>query len=353
MKKIVFTGGGSAGHITPNIALMQLLTKEGVELHYIGSINGMERGMIGELQGVHYHAIHAGKLRRYFSLENVADAFRVLRGIGDARKILRKLQPDVLFSKGGYVSVPAVLGARGRCPVIVHESDYSPGLSNKIANRYATTVCVTFEDTLRHVGSKGVFTGTPIRRAIMEGDAARGFAFTGFTTEKPVLMMMGGSLGAQAVNDALRACLPRLLQDFQIIHLCGKDKLDLSLTQAGYAQYEFINEELADLFAMTDIVLARAGANALFEFLALQKPALLVPLPLSASRGDQIQNAAYFKAKGYAEVLEQERLTPDTLCESLQTLYRNRAQYIAAMQSAPHTDGTNAVLAVIRKAGGF
>ncbi|MDL2234768.1 undecaprenyldiphospho-muramoylpentapeptide beta-N-acetylglucosaminyltransferase [Christensenellaceae bacterium OttesenSCG-928-L17] len=348
--KAIFTGGGSAGHVTPNIALMRTLLAEGYELHYIGTAEGIEHELIARMEQVTYHSIHAGKLRRYFSLKNIADAFRVLRGIGEARRIVKRVQPDVLFSKGGFVSVPAVIGAKGRCPVVVHESDYSPGLSNKIANRYATTVCVTFEDTLAHVGAKGVFTGTPIRKELYAGNAARGFQFTGLAEGKPVLLMMGGSLGAAAVNEALREALPQLLQNFQVVHLCGKGKTEPALVQEGYVQYEFISEELPDLLAMADIVLARAGANAVFEFLALQKPALLIPLPLSASRGDQIQNAAYFQKKGYADVLAQEELCADTLYERLIALYRDRLAYIDAMRLAPHADGTEAVLSAIRAA---
>jgi UDP-N-acetylglucosamine--N-acetylmuramyl-(pentapeptide) pyrophosphoryl-undecaprenol N-acetylglucosamine transferase len=280
----------------------------------------------------------------------VADVFRVIRGVGQSRRLIKKLKPDVLFSKGGFVSVPVVVGARKLTDIVVHESDYTPGLSNRIANKYATTVCVTFEDTLSHVGSKGVFTGTPIRKELYEGVPARGRAFTGLQGSKPVLLMMGGSLGAQAVNDALREALPELLHTFDIVHLCGKDKVSKAHAQPGYVQYEYISEELPDLMAMADIVLSRAGANAVFEFLALKKPALLIPLPKSASRGDQILNAKYFEKKGYAAVLEQEQMTPETLAKALTTLYHNRSAYFTAMNSAPNADGTEAVLNVIRKA---
>lgn len=348
-KKAIFTGGGSAGHVTPNLALMRTLQDEGVHIHYIGTKDGIERGLIEKEAGVTYHSISAGKLRRYFSLKNVADVFRVLRGIGQAKRIVKQEKPNVVFSKGGFVTVPVVIGARKQCPIIVHESDYSPGLSNRIANRYATTVCVTFEDTLQHVGSKGVCTGTPIRQELFGGDRAKGFAFTGLTAGKPVLLMMGGGLGAEAVNLALRAALDELLPFFQIVHLCGKGKLDAAAACKGYIQYEYVSGELKDIFAITDIILARAGANSIFEFLALKKPSLLVPLPLSASRGDQIQNAAYFQKKGYAEVLAQEELTPGRLSGMLKALYHNRARYIAAMEQAANADGTNAVLNEIRK----
>lgn len=346
----IFTGGGSAGHVTPNLALIRQLRTEGWHIHYIGTADGIERKLIETEKDIPYHCISAGKLRRYFSLENFTDFFRVLRGISQAKKIVKTIKPDVVFSKGGFVSVPVVIGARGKANIVVHESDYTPGLSNKIANRYATTVCVTFEDTLAHVKGKGVFTGTPIRGELYAGNAMRGHVFTKLDNSKPVLLMMGGSQGAQAVNDALRAALPRLLSTFHIVHLCGKGKLSGEKVQHGYVQYEYVSEQLPDLFAMADIVLSRAGANAVFEFLALKKPALLIPLPRSASRGDQILNANYFAKKGYAAVLEQERLTPDTLSDALESLYRDRARYIAAMEEAKNADGTEAVLGEIRRA---
>jgi UDP-N-acetylglucosamine--N-acetylmuramyl-(pentapeptide) pyrophosphoryl-undecaprenol N-acetylglucosamine transferase len=346
----IFTGGGSAGHVTPNLALMRSLREEGYSIHYIGTADGIERTLLQNEVDIPYHAIHAGKLRRYFSLQNVADVFRTLKGIGEARKIVREIKPDVVFSKGGFVAVPVVIGARKKAPIVIHESDYTPGLSNRIASRFADTVCVTFEDTLAHTRGKGVCTGTPIRAELYAGDAGRGRAMTGFSADKPVLLMMGGSLGAQAVNDALRQALPRLLKTFQIVHLCGKGKLDEAAAQPGYVQYEYIGKELPDLMAMADIVLSRAGANAAFEFLALHKPALFIPLPRSASRGDQIVNAAYFAKKGYAAVLEQEAMTPDTLSDALETLYRDRARYVAAMETEQHADGTEAVLHQIRRA---
>lgn len=347
---MLFTGGGTAGHVTPNIALMRILQREGYSIHYIGTKDCIECELVKKEEGIVYHAIRAGKLRRYFSFKNVADAFFVLCGIVQARKIVKRVKPDALFSKGGFVSVPAVIGANKRCPIIIHESDYTPGLSNRIANRYATKVCVTFEDTLAHVGDKGVFTGTPIRRELYKGDASRGFAFTGLDRTKPVLLMMGGSQGAAAVNTALRAALPKLLERFHIVHLCGKCKLDASLKAPNYRQYEYISNELPDLLAMADIILSRAGANAVFEFLALKKPALLIPLPLSASRGDQIQNARYFEKKGYAAVLAQEDLNEDTLYRALVELYENRARYIDHMRNATNADGTSAVLEVIVQA---
>ncbi len=353
MKTALFTGGGSAGHVTPNIALMEQLLEEGWSIHYAGTENGIERQLIEARKDIPYHIISSGKLRRYFCFKNFTDPFRVLKGIRQSKALVNKLRPDVVFSKGGYVSVPVVWGARKNAPVLVHESDYTPGLANRIAIRFAHKVLVTFEDTLSHIpNGKGVYTGTPIRRELFAGTKERGLAFTGLSSSKPVLLMMGGSLGAQAVNDALRQALPKLLPLFHVVHLCGKGKLLESAKQPGYLQYEYITDELPDLFALADVVLSRAGANAVFEFLALQKPAVLIPLPLSASRGDQILNAQYFEKKGFARMLDQESMTPDALVTAIQSVYENRASYIAAMKNEANANGTDAVLRLIREAAG-
>ena len=350
-KKIILTGGGSAGHVTPNLALLPQLQAEGIEVHYIGTADGIERTIVSERSDITYHVISSGKLRRYFSWKNFTDPFRVLRGMFQARRIMREVKPAAVFSKGGFVSVPVVIAAHGKhIPVVTHESDYTPGLANKINAKFADKICVTFEDTLSHVGAKGVHTGTPIRPELYEGDKARGLSFLGFDDKKPILLVMGGSLGAAAVNDAVRAALPKLLASYDIVHLCGKGKVEESLAQPGYRQFEYVNEELPDVFAATDIVVSRAGANAVFEFLALSKPALLIPLPRSASRGDQILNAGYFARKGFAMVLEQESLTPETLLDAVNDLYDRRLSFIATMSAEPLADGTDEVLAVIRSA---
>lgn len=350
-KKIILTGGGSAGHVTPNLALLPQLQAEGIEVHYIGTADGIERTIVSERSDITYHVISSGKLRRYFSWKNFTDPFRVLRGMFQARRIMREVKPAAVFSKGGFVSVPVVIAAHGKhIPVVTHESDYTPGLANKINAKFADKICVTFEDTLSHVGAKGVHTGTPIRPELYEGDKARGLSFLGFDDKKPILLVMGGSLGAAAVNDAVRAALPKLLLSYDVVHLCGKGKVEESLAQPGYRQFEYVNEELPDVFAATDIVVSRAGANAVFEFLALSKPALLIPLPRSASRGDQILNAGYFARKGFAMVLEQESLTPETLLDAVNDLYDRRLSFIATMSAEPLADGTDEVLAVIRSA---
>lgn len=331
MKKIVFTGGGTAGHVTPNIALMELFDRSEWEIHYIGSLNGIEKDLIAKVPGVIYHGVHSGKLRRYRSSENVKDIFRVQKGYYEARRLLKKLKPDVVFSKGGYVSVPVVAAARRICPVVCHESDYTPGLANKIGAAYADKVCVTFEDTLKYIkNGKGVYTGTPVRPELFKGSREAGLRFAGFTGEKPVLLCVGGSQGAEAVNKALREALPAL-SGFDVIHLCGTGKLDESVRREGYVQYEYISDEMKDILAAADVVLSRSGANAVFEFLALHKPAVLVPLPLEASRGDQILNAKYFEKKGFAIHLDQHDVTTESLTNAILKLYEQREEYAARM----------------------
>ena len=350
MKHIVLTGGGTAGHVTPNIALMGRLKEQGYQISYIGSYNGIEKTLIEEL-GIPYYGISSGKLRRYFDLKNFTDPFRVLKGFSEARKLLKQLKPDVIFSKGGFVTVPVVIAAgRLKIPAIIHESDMTPGLANKLCIPSAVKVCCNFPETKAHLPEgKAVVTGTPIRPELLQGDADKGRAFTGFTSEKPVIMIIGGSLGAQAVNDAVRRILPELLKDFQVVHLCGKGKRDDSKNDLkGYVQYEYIESELADLFAMADIVISRAGANAICELQALKKPNLLIPLSANASRGDQILNARSFEKQGFSMVLEEEAITDEVLLKAIHDLYDHRENYRAAMENAPGQDSISVICDLIR-----
>ena len=337
MKRIVLTGGGTAGHVTPNIALLPKLYELGYDVHYIGSYNGIEKTLIENCQ-VPYYGISSGKLRRYFDLKNFSDPFKVVKGFSEAAKLLKKLKPDVVFSKGGFVSVPVVLAAKQqRIPVIIHESDMTPGLANKLSIPAASKVCCNFPETITHLPKgKAVLSGSPIREELLSGSRAKALKFTGLSGTKPVLLIIGGSLGSVVVNEAVRSILPKLLKKFDIIHLCGKGKLDQTLTAMnGYVQYEYISEELKDLFALSDIVISRAGANSICEFLALRKPALLIPLSAAASRGDQILNARSFEKQGYAAVLEEEQLNAETLYSALNDLWENKDSYISAMEASP------------------
>lgn len=351
MKRIILTGGGTAGHVTPNIALLPKLQEMGFDIHYIGSYNGIEKELI-EPFGIPYHGISSGKLRRYFSLQNFTDPFRVLKGMGEARKLIRDLKPDVIFSKGGFVSVPVVLaGKKCKVPVIIHESDMTPGLANKIAIPSATKVCCNFPETLEYLPKdKAVLSGSPIRQELLSGNKIAAMDLCGFSADKPIILVIGGSLGSVAVNNAVRAALPELLKSFQIVHLCGKGKVDESLNNTkGYKQFEYIKEELRDIFAMTDIVISRAGANAICELLALRKPNLLIPLSANASRGDQILNARSFERQGFSLVLEEEEVTKDTLLEAVQNLYDNRNTFIDAMRNSGQLDSINTILNLVRE----
>lgn len=350
MKRIVLTGGGTAGHVTPNIALLPRLKEEGYEVHYIGSYEGIERQLIEEM-GVPYYGISSGKLRRYFDPKNFSDPFKVIKGYTEASSLLKKLKPDVVFSKGGFVSVPVVLAAKRRhIPAIIHESDMTPGLANKICIPCATKVCANFPETITALPEgKAVLTGSPIRQELLSGDKKTGLKFCGFTDDKPVLLIIGGSLGSQVVNEAVRSILPTLLKSFQIIHLCGAGKIDEKLVGTkGYVQYEYIKKELTHLFAAADIVISRAGANAICELLALKKPAILVPLSAQASRGDQILNADSFKKQGYSYVIIEEELNGQTLEKAVNEVYKNKATYISNMEKSPMKDAIGTIIGLIK-----
>ncbi len=349
MKHIILTGGGTAGHVTPNIAMIPRLKERGYTISYIGSYDGIEKQLIEDM-GIPYYGISSGKLRRYFDPKNFSDPFKVIRGYFEAKKLLKKLKPDVIFSKGGFVTVPVVTAAKRRhIPAIIHESDMTPGLANKLCIPSATRVCCNFPETVKELpAGKAVLTGTPIRQELLSGNADAALTFTGLSKDKPVIMIIGGSLGAGAINDAVRKILPELLKDFQVIHLCGQGKLDESLTgMHGYVQYEYIKKELPDLFAFADLIISRAGANAICEISALKKPNLLIPLPLSASRGDQILNAKSFARLGYSMVLEEENMNDETLLQAIQELYQNRQQYIASMSANQEMDSIEKIINLV------
>ena len=352
MKHIVLTGGGTAGHVTPNIALIPRLKELGYEISYIGSYDGIEKKLIEEMN-IPYYGISSGKLRRYFDLKNFSDPFRVAKGYFEALHLMKRYKPDVVFSKGGFVAVPVVLAAKHyKIPVIIHESDMTPGLANKICIPSATKVCCNFPETVKSLpADKAVLTGTPIRQELLNGSKEAAREFCGFTDDKPVLMVIGGSLGAVAVNEAVRAALPELLKQFQIIHLCGKGKVDDSLKEIkGYCQFEYIKNELRDLFALADVVISRAGANAICELLALRKPNLLIPLSARASRGDQILNAHSFERQGFSLVIEEEQLTNATLLDAVHNLYENREQFINAMHNSRQQDPIATIIGLIEEA---
>ena len=349
LKTIVLTGGGTAGHVTPNLALIPELKKAGYNVIYIGTEKGMERALV-EKTGVEYHYVSTGKLRRYMSKDNFTDMFKVVKGIAEAKKLIKRLKPDIVFSKGGFVAVPVVLGAKfNGVPVIAHESDMTPGLANKIAMPFAKKVCTTFPETVKYIGKKGIHTGTPIRKELFEGSAEKGRKLCGFDNQKPVIMMMGGSLGSQKINKVLRYILPEITKDFQLVHICGKGNVDQSINITGYKQFEYLSEELPHVMACADMVISRAGSNSISEFLALKKPALLIPLSAKASRGDQILNAQSFEKQGYSLVLKEEDMTPESLLKSVKDLYSSKDSLISAMAKSPASNGVKNVMDVILK----
>ncbi|HHW6845911.1 TPA: undecaprenyldiphospho-muramoylpentapeptide beta-N-acetylglucosaminyltransferase [Staphylococcus aureus] len=336
MTKIAFTGGGTVGHVSVNLSLIPTALSQGYEALYIGSKNGIEREMIeSQLPEIKYYPISSGKLRRYISLENAKDVFKVLKGILDARKVLKKEKPDLLFSKGGFVSVPVVIAAKSlNIPTIIHESDLTPGLANKIALKFAKKIYTTFEETLNYLPKeKAVFIGATIREDLKNGNAHNGYQLTGFNENKKVLLVMGGSLGSKKLNSIIRENLDALLQQYQVIHLTGKGLKDAQVKKSGYIQYEFVKEDLTDLLAITDTVISRAGSNAIYEFLTLRIPMLLVPLGLDQSRGDQIDNANHFADKGYAKAIDEEQLTAQILLQELNEMEQERTRIINNMKS--------------------
>lgn len=351
MKKIILTGGGTAGHVTPNIALLPSLKKAGYDISYIGSYEGIEKKLIEE-QNIPYYGISSGKLRRYLDIKNFTDPFRVLKGFSEAKKLMKQIQPDILFSKGGFVSVPVVFAAKHyKIPVIIHESDMTPGLANKLSLPMATKICCNFPETIKLLPEgKAVLTGSPIRAELHKGTRNIGLKFAGLSTGKPVILVIGGSQGSAAINQAVRAILSQILTKYQVIHICGKDNLDNSLKNtAGYAQFEYVKNELKDVFAAADLIISRAGANAICEILSLRKPNILIPLSKAASRGDQILNADSYQKQGFSKVIEEENLTGKFLWDSIEEVYQNKQTYILAMQKSTQSDAVSMICALIQQ----
>ena len=322
MSTVILTGGGTAGHCTPNLALIPYLRNDFEKIFYIGSENGIEK-KLAENAGLEYYGVPCAKLSRSFTPENFAIPFKVFSGVRKAGAILDRLRPDVVFSKGGYVALPVVIAAKKRkIPVVAHESDYSPGLANRISARYCKKVLTSFPETAKDF-KNGEYVGSPVRDGIFGVPKDHALAFFGLTGEKPVLLVTGGSLGAQAINAAVSDALKELLPRYDIIHICGKGNLPEEKPQGGYRVYEFL-DRMEYAFACADACVTRAGANSLFEIMSLKIPAVLIPLPKGASRGDQILNAKYFQKKGLAYVLDQSALTAESLAFAVNSVYANR-----------------------------
>lgn len=346
---MLLTGGGTAGHVTPNLALLPALRARGFAVEYVGSRAGIERRLAREA-GLPYHGIQTGKLRRYASLENFIDPFRIVIGILQAIWLLARVRPRIVFSKGGFVGVPVVVGAwLNRVPVVVHESDLTPGLANRLSFPFARRICLSFRETAEQLPGRDVlYTGTPVRQSLREGDAARACERFGLEPGRRTVLVFGGSLGAQAINEQVRAALPELPNDLQVLHVCGAGNLDPALDgRAGYSQYEYLADDFADALACADVVVSRAGANSLAELIALRKPAVVIPLPTAASRGDQIDNARLFADKGYGIVLAQSDLSVSTLLARIQEAFERRQDFVAAMDEAESHDPVDRIVELL------
>ncbi|MCL1935006.1 MAG: undecaprenyldiphospho-muramoylpentapeptide beta-N-acetylglucosaminyltransferase [Defluviitaleaceae bacterium] len=343
MKKIILTGGGTGGHVIPALALTKLLKKEGYDIHYIGSKDGIEKELVTNIP---YYEISTGKLRRYISKKNISDMIKVVKGIGDSIFIIKKIKPNVVFSKGGFVSVPVVIAAWIlKVPVVIHESDSSFGLTNKISKQFAKRICVSFEELMH---KKSVLTGTPIREEILKGNAQRGKEITKLKRDLPTILIIGGSSGSMIINKVVFESLDELLPYFNIIHICGK-KNKIDINKIGYVSYDFVKDNLSHIFAISDVIISRAGANAIFEILALKKPNILIPLSKNASRGDQIDNANIFKSRGYSEVLEESGLSKDTFINKIKEVHKNKDFYINNMQKYTQKDSVKLIVEEIKK----
>lgn len=339
MPKIVFTGGGSAGHVTLNLALIPYFIEKGYQIDYIGSIGGMEQELVKKFPEVTYHSVLTGKLRRYFSMQNVLDMAKIPLGCIEATWLVHKLNPDIIFSKGGFVSFPVVVGGfLNRKKIFMHESDLTPGLANKLSLPFVGTFFTTFPETVNSVSQKQKVKciGPVLSDRLFNGSKEAGAKYAGLKADKPTIMFIGGSLGAQSLNNAVAANLSELLKNYQVIHIAGKNGYNPELKGKGYVQYEYVDKELKDLMALADVVISRAGSNSIFELASLYKPMILVPLPNTASRGEQSLNAKSFVNKGYAEIIADEDIAKkDVLLPMLKKVYQDKEKYINAMQKNP------------------
>jgi UDP-N-acetylglucosamine--N-acetylmuramyl-(pentapeptide) pyrophosphoryl-undecaprenol N-acetylglucosamine transferase len=350
---IVFTGGGTAGHVTPNIALFPDLQKKGYALAYIGQANSIEAGLISS-ENIPFYAISAGKLRRYFDFKNLTDLLKILLGFIQALSHLIRLKPRLVFSKGGFVSTPVVWAAwLCRIPVIIHESDISPGLANKLSLPFATKIAYSFPETKQYLPeNKRVHTGLAIRDSLSKGSAEQGLSLCGFSSDKPSIVIIGGSQGSRTLNTIVRSNLTSLIPEYNICHLCGAGEVDEALINLpGYQQFEYLNQELPDVFKMASLIISRAGATSLFEFLALKKPSLLIPLPLGASRGDQILNARSFEKQGLATTVEETELVenPGKLVQLIKECFSKSEVTQKNIQNFLKEDGKTKIISLIEQ----
>lgn len=350
VKRLVVTGGGTAGHVVPALPVMQAFIDEGTRVDFIGSGSDFERALIADLDA-DYHGIAAGKLRRYFSLENLLDAFKVLFGMLQALLLVGRLRPTVVFSKGGFVSFPVAFAAWcWRVPVVAHESDLTPGLANRLAMPFVRSLCTNFPATRpQRFSGELVYTGTPVRPELLRGDPAAGRDLIGAGPARPVIVVTGGSLGAERINATVREAAAALCERAVVVHVCGPGKV-VPLAQPDYHPYEYVRAEWGDLLAAATLVISRAGANTLYELLCLRKPNLLIPLSRKASRGDQIENAAWAAAEGYSHVLAEEALTPESLVAAVDEILAETDAESGKIAAFQPPDSVGLIVATIKRA---
>lgn len=344
------TGGGTAGHVTPNIAMIPKLEKDGHKIYYIGTENGIENKLIKN-EGVDYYTISAGKLRRYLSMENIKDISKIAKGFVEASLHIKNIKPDIVFSKGGFVSCPVVWAAWiNKIPVIIHESDLTPGLANKLSMPFAKKVCHAFPETEKYISKeKAALTGIPVRDKIKKGDKNKGLNLCNFDKSKNTILVIGGSLGSKFINELIRSSLDDLLKKYNICHICGAGAIDETLSnKKGYKQFEYVGDELSDLFAMSDLVISRAGATTLYELLTLTKPNILIPLSAKSSRGDQILNANFFKKEGYSEVIDEDTATKDALINTITKVFGKKNHYVKNMKKSNLRNGSDTIINLIK-----
>ncbi|MCL2569916.1 MAG: UDP-N-acetylglucosamine--N-acetylmuramyl-(pentapeptide) pyrophosphoryl-undecaprenol N-acetylglucosamine transferase [Firmicutes bacterium] len=313
---IVFTGGGTAGHVVPNLAIFSHLRGESKfnDFHYIGSKSGIEKEIVSKNGGIRFHGITCEKFRRSLSPKNILIPFKVIKGISEAKKILKEISPKVVFSKGGFVTYPVVRAAKSlRIPIVIHESDISMGLANKMSAKHAHKILTSFEktrDTLyEKFDEKVIHTGSPIRREIFQGDKARIYSEFEFDKTKKNLLVIGGSLGAARLNESVSELMPEIWAEWNVLHVTGRGKMS-GAKFPNYTQVEYMNE-IWHVYDWADVVISRAGSNSVFELMALGKACIFIPL--STGRGDQIENIQVILEKNCGLVLFEENLTKDSL----------------------------------------
>jgi len=351
-KKIIFKGGGSAGHVTPNLALIQELRDKSWYVYYIGSKDGLEKSILHKVVPiVPYFSVPTGKFRRYFSLKNFLDPLKIFAGILKAYFLCRKIKPNIVFSKGGFVAFPVVVAAK-LCgiPVIIHESDFSPGLANRLSFPFANKICVSFAETEKYLSTKNkaklIISGTPIRKELFCGNRDTGLKICNFNEQKKVILVQGGGLGADSVNKIIREALPELLPNLQIVHIVGNGKIDRRVEMAGYVQFEYLNEELPHVLKLADMVISRAGANSVHELIALQKPHILLPLG-KGSRGDQLLNAKYYAGLGVSSVIYPDNLNVGNLLKEIYNLHDHLGEIRTALKKLPSLNSASIIYNII------